>query len=152
VRPETDAVGEVTHVFISLVHRQPMREVEEVMAVRDQGLHGCAHGRLGSRRQVLLMDSETLGHFGLPPGVVKENLTTRGLILGELRTGQRLRAGEALLEVTVPCEPCHRMDEIRPGLQQELRGRRGMLCRVVEGGRIRRGDRIEVMDGVRAES
>ncbi len=125
-----------------------MREVEEAVAAENHGLDGCAHGRPGGRRQVLLMDAETLNQFDLPPGVVKENITTQGLVLRELHPGQRLRVGEALLEITLPCEPCSRMDVIRQGLQQELRGRRGMLCRVVEAGRIRRGDRIEVLDGV----
>ncbi len=137
---------EVLRLFVSVVHRLPMREVEEALAVVNKGLEGCAHGRPGSRRQVLLMDAETLEHLGLQPGVVKENITTRGIQLRELRPGQRLRAGEALLEVSIACEPCGRMDEIRPGLQQELRGRRGMLCRVVEAGRVRRGDAIEVVD------
>jgi MOSC domain-containing protein YiiM len=35
------------------------------------------------------------------------------------------------------------METIRPGLQKELWGRRGMLCRVLGGGMIRRGDAIE---------
>jgi MOSC domain-containing protein YiiM len=52
--------------------------------------------------------------------------------------------GEVLLEVTKPCTPCHLMDEIRQGLQEAIRGRRGMLCRVIEAGRIRRGDAIEI--------
>jgi hypothetical protein len=30
------------------------------------------------------------------------------------------------------------------GLQEAIRGRRGVLCRVIESGRIRRGDRIEI--------
>jgi len=93
------------------------------------------------------MDLETLEELGIPPGAVKENITTRGLNVRDLKGGQRLRVGEALLEVTVPCEPCYRMDEIRRGLQDELRGRRGMLCRVIEAGRIRRGDAIEVLNG-----
>jgi len=38
------------------------------------------------------------------------------------------------------------MDEIRMGLQEELRGQRGWLCRVVVAGKIRKGDRIEVME------
>lgn len=121
-----------------------MREVPEAEAVVGKGLKSCAHGRPGSKRQVLLMDIETLEAMGLKPGLIKENVTTRGLDLKSLRRGQRLRVGEALLEVTLPCEPCGRMDDIRPGLQEELRGRRGMLCRVVERGVIRRGDRIEV--------
>jgi MOSC domain-containing protein YiiM len=145
-------VAEVLRLFIAFVHRQPMKEVGEAVAVVNLGLEGCAHGRPGGRRQVLLMDAETLEHFGLPPGVVKENITTRGLNLRDMRAGQRLRVGEALLEVTLPCEPCCRMDEIRQGLQEELRGRRGMLCRVAQGGRIQRGDGIKVLDRVIGES
>src|SRR5262249_28395754 len=124
-----------------------MRELEEVKVEANRGFVGCIHGRPGGRRQVLVMDVETLGRLGLPSGIVKENITTRGLALGELQSGQRLRAGEVLLEVTVPCETCQRMEEIRQGRRQELRGRRGILCRVVEAGRIRRGDTIEVHTG-----
>ena len=139
-------MAEVGRVFIAVVHRQPMWEVDEAMAVESRGLEGCIHGRPGSRRQVLLMDEETLRQLDLSPGVIKENITTRGVNLRELRTGQRLRVGLALLEVTEPCGPCRRMDEIREGLRQQLQGRRGMLCRVVGTGRVRRGDKIEVLD------
>ena len=122
-----------------------MKPVEEIRAIADTGLEGCAHGRRGSRRQVLLVDIETLDHFGLTPGIVKENITTRGLAVRELPRGQRLRIGGAMLEVTIPCEPCGRMDDIRPGLQEALRGRRGMLCRVIQPGLIRRNDAIELL-------
>lgn len=142
----------VDHLFIALVHRFPMREVEEVLAVADKGFEGCIHGRPGSRRQVLLMQSETLGLVGLEPGIVKENVTTVGLRLDQLVAGLRLQVGEALMEVTAPCEPCRRMEEIRTGLQRDLRGRRGVLCRVVRGGRIRRGDPIRLLDGVPADA
>jgi MOSC domain-containing protein YiiM len=37
------------------------------------------------------------------------------------------------------------MDEIRPGLQTELDGRRGMLARVVRGGEVASGDEIELL-------
>jgi MOSC domain-containing protein YiiM len=123
-----------------------MREVESVRVNENQGLQGCIHGRLGSRRQVLLMDRETLEELEVAPGAVKENITTSGLSVQELREGQRLRVGQALLEVTTPCHPCHHMDAIRPGLKEALRGRRGILCRVVETGEVRRGDPIEVLD------
>ena len=138
-------MGEVLHLFTCLVHRFPMREVEEAEAVVDKGFKGCIHGRPGSKRQVLLMDIETLEKFGIAPAAVKENITTQGLDFKQLGTGQRLRVGESLLEIAIPCDPCSRMDEIRQGLQQVLRGQRGWLCRVVEAGKIRRGDRIEVV-------
>ena len=142
----------MAHLFVAVVHRFPMREVDEVSALTDQGLEGCIHGRRGSREQVLLIDCETLALLGLEPGMVKENVTTVGLRLSELLPGQRLQVGEAVFEVTGPCEPCRRMEEIRPGLQRELRGRRGVLCRVVRGGRIRQGDPIGLLEDVAADA
>ena len=143
-------MSEILHLFQCLAHGEPMREFEEVFAVENKGFQHCIHGRSGSARQVLVMDLETLEEFGIAPGRVRENITTRGIALGTLPLGQRLRAGEVLLEVTKPCEPCHQMDEIRQGLQEAIRGRRGLLCRVVKPGRIRRGDRIEVEEKARA--
>jgi MOSC domain-containing protein YiiM len=91
---------------------------------------------------------ETLEKLSIPPGAVKENITTRGLDFRRLEADQHLRIGGSLLELALPCDPCSRMDEIREGLQEELRGQRGWLCRVVEGGTIRRGDGIEVLPGL----
>jgi MOSC domain-containing protein YiiM len=139
-------VPEVLHVYQCLAHGEPMREFDEAFAVEDKGFKDCVHGRRGSSRQVLLMDQETLQEFGIEPGRARENITTRGIALAALTLGQRLRAGEALLEVTKPCTPCHQMDEIRQGLQEAIRGRRGLLCRVLQAGRVRRGDRIETED------
>jgi MOSC domain-containing protein YiiM len=144
-------MGEVFHLFTCLVHRFPMQEVEQAEAIADKGFRGCVHGRRGSKRQVLLMDSETLGRFGIAPGAVKENVTTVGIDFQALKTGQRLRVGESLVEITGPCDPCPRMDEIRMGLQQELRGQRGWLGKIIEAGIIRRGDRIEVETHPRKE-
>lgn len=143
-------MAEVVRLFQCLAHGEPMREFEEVWAVENKGFRDCIHGRPGSTRQVLLMDQETLEEFGVAPGVARENITTRGIALGKLPLGQRLRVGEVLLEVTKPCTPCHLMDEIREGLQEAIRGRRGVLCRVVEGGRIHCGDHLETEEQERA--
>jgi MOSC domain-containing protein YiiM len=145
-------VGEVLHLFQSLAHGEPVREFDEVFAVEDKGFRDCIHGRGGSKRQVLLMDSETLEEFGVAPGRVKENITTRGLSLATLQLGERLRVGDAVLEVMKPCTPCHQMDEIREGLQEAIRGRRGVMGRVVESGSIRRGDHIEIAERERVAS
>lgn len=120
----------------------PTEAVAQVRAIKDFGFEGCAHAHPG-KRQVLVMDRETLDALGLTPGTVLENMTSEGLNVNALKTGQRLKAGQALLEVTGPCSPCGLMDEIRTGLRKEIRGRRGTLCRVIEGGIIRRGDAIE---------
>ena len=141
-------MGEVARLFVAPARRTPMHERTEVRAIENRGLEGCAHGRSGSRRQVLLIEVETLHELGLRPGVTRENLTTLGIRLADLASGRLLRAGRAVLEVTVPCEPCAHMDAIREGLKGELQGRRGVLCRVVEGGLIRRGDALDVIEPV----
>jgi MOSC domain-containing protein YiiM len=138
-------MGEVQHLFTCLVHRFPMQEHDEIEVIKDKGFKGCVHGRPGSNRQVSLIDRETLDKFGLAPGAVKENITTLGIDFHSLEVGNILRLGTCVLEITAPWNPCARMDEIRMGLQEELRGQRGWLCRVKEAGRIRRGDRIEVV-------
>ena len=136
-------MANVLHLFRALQRRLPMEEVAEVRALQDSGLEGCAHARTGSPRQVLLMDSETLELMELSPGIIRENITTRGINVNGLDEGQRLQVGAAQLEVSMVCTPCDMLEKIRPGLRRELRGRRGMLCRVIAGGVIRQGDRIE---------
>jgi MOSC domain-containing protein YiiM len=136
-------VARVQNLFRAPKKRLPMEELSEVHAVGDSGFEGCAHGRPGSKRQVLLVDRETLEAMDLKPGIIRENITTDGLNVNSLQVGQLLRIGEARLEVSAVCTPCDQMEAIRPGLRKELWGRRGMLCRVLNGGVIRRGDAIE---------
>jgi MOSC domain-containing protein YiiM len=79
----------------------------------------------------------------LRPGIVRENITTDGIDVNGLALQQELRIGEVRLQVSEICHPCDQLEKVRPGLRREMRGRRGMLCRVLEGGKIRRGDAIE---------
>ncbi len=125
-------------------HREPMRQVVSARAVENIGLEGDRHAKADSKRQVLLIESETLEKLGLKHGDVKENVTTRGIALMALPVGARVRVGEAVFEVTEACLPCSRMEELRQGLQQELGGQRGMLMRVVQSGTLRVGDPIVV--------
>jgi MOSC domain len=129
-------MANVLHLFRAAQRRLPMEEIAETRALTDSGLQGCAHARTGSPRQILLMDSETLEVMDLLPGIIRVNVSG-------LSAGQRLRVGEAQLEVSMACTPCDLLEKIRPGLRRELRGRRGMLCRVIAGGTIRRGDSVE---------
>ena len=138
--------GSIASLQICPAPRAPMQVIESARVIQDWGLEGDRHAQSGGTRQVLLMDEETLSGFGLAAGVVKENITTRGIDLKTLAPGTRLVIGSALLELTKSCTPCSRMDEIRPGLREALEGQRGMLARVVEGGLLRVGDPIEIVE------
>lgn len=120
-----------------------MQPVDPAMLQADYGLEGCRHARPKSRRQVLLIEQETLETLKLAPGAVKENVTTRGIDLTSLPVDTRVFLGdEVQLRITGPCHPCGYMDEIRDGLQEELRGRRGVLAWVKQGGRVWVGDTV----------
>lgn len=121
-----------------------MKPVESALAVTGKGLQGDASfGR--EKRQVLVVENETLEEFGLPVGDVRENITAEGVQLAGLPAGTHVRAGNALLEVTLDCAPCEFIEEKRLGLRAALEGRRGTLLRVVESGEVRVGDPIAVL-------
>ena len=131
-----------------------MRGVESATFVAGFGIEGDRHATSqGERvaRQVLLMDEESLEALGLAHADVRENITTSGIELASMPEGQRLALGdEVVLQITERCAPCSRMEEIRPGLQHELEGRRGMLATVAQGGTIKVGDGIRVLRGAAA--
>ncbi len=118
---------------------------ERVRAIEGHGLDGCAHARPGTKRQVLFASAQHLDDLGVEYGRIRENFTVEGADVHQWPVGQRLRVGGALFEITMVCDPCSRMEEIRPGLQQELEGRRGMLARVVKTGEIAVGDEIRLL-------
>jgi len=120
-----------------------MEELEFANLLKDRGVEGCAHNRPGGNRQILLVDRETLDAMQLAPGIIRENITTEGIDVNGLPAGQRLRVGVAVLEVSAVCTPCDQLEKIRPGLRREIYGRRGTLCKVVEGGLVRPGDPIQ---------
>ena len=142
----------IVSVQLCVGHREPMRVVEEANVIARFGIEGDRHGTsegVRMARQVLLMDEETLESFGLSHGEVRENITTSGIELSSLEAGQKVALGDGVvLRITGHCEPCARMDEIRPGLRLELDKKRGMLAYVVEGGVIKVGDAVRVLEGV----
>jgi MOSC domain-containing protein YiiM len=144
-------MARVIHLFRAPKRRAPMEELPEARAVEDVGLEECAHSRPQGKRQVLLMDRETLDGFELTPGIARENVTTEGLDVNGLAIGQRLQIGEVELQVSAVCDPCEQMEALRPGLQAAMQGRRGMLCKVARGGLLRRGDEITVMEKMAAQ-
>ena len=117
---------------------------ERRQAIAGQGLEGCAHAN-PPKREVLFASLEHLESVGVKPGEIRENLTVEGDDVEKWPIGQRVRAGEAVFEITMVCDPCHRMDELRQGLRAELDDKRGMLARVVESGEIALGDPVELL-------
>jgi MOSC domain-containing protein YiiM len=74
------------------------------------------------------------------PGAFGENLSTRGLVEGDVGVGDVFRLGEALIQITQPRQPCWKVNQ-RFGIDGLSRlmvstARSGWLCRVLEPGRV----------------
>ena len=140
--------GTVKSLGIAVSKLSPMDQVDKIELITGQGIVGDRHLRTDgtrSKRQILLMDIETLIEFGLSERDIKENITVQGIDFSLIKLGNIDRIGmDVVLEITGDCEPCSRMDELRSGLKNAIDGRRGMLAYVKSGGTISSRDSITV--------
>lgn len=114
--------------------------------VGDSRHHGGADKALyAMARAELDWWQESLGR-SLRDGEFGENLTTEGIDVDDLEPGQQLRVGTAVLQVTIPRQPCATFAR-HMGVRHWVRrftehGACGIYLRVVEPGRIHAGDGI----------
>lgn len=149
--------GVVEEIFVTPKGSAPMRRVEEIRTVEGRGIEGDRYcegtgywSRFGDVCEVTLISAEDLDYIERELGISvgngehRRNVVIRGVDPKDLR-GRRFRVGEALLEYDRARPPCrHVQDLTGPGMTRALRGRGGICARVVEAGRIRTGDAIEV--------
>jgi MOSC domain-containing protein YiiM len=110
-------------------------------------------------RQVHLLHAELHDElrargFGVQPGDMGENVTTRGVDLLGLPTGARLRLGDAaVVEITGLRNPCVQLDRFQRGLMRAVLDRdadgklirkAGVMAVVLASGDVRVGDAISL--------
>ena len=143
--------GVVVAVCTSPAKGERKTDVGQGLLVAGFGLKGDGHGG-DWHRQVSLLATESIAKMqaaGLDvgPGDFAENLTTRGLELCLLPLGTRLRVGEsALLEITQIGKVCHERCAIYYQAGDCVMPKEGIFAVVLEGGPVRRGDRIVIVE------
>lgn len=165
--------GTVTAVSRSATHTMTKPNLASVRLLTGLGVEGDAHlgvtvkhrSRVArdpsqpNLRQVHLIHAELLDElraagFDVGPGVMGENVTTRGVDLLGLPTGTRLHLGaSAVVEITGLRNPCGQLDKIQQGLlaanlDRDADGnvirKAGIMGIVLADGEVRPGDAIEV--------
>ena len=137
------------------IFKQPTEgpiEVKQLGLEGDQQANKKLHG--GVYKAICVYPSEhydlwkeELGNPGLSFGDFGENLTTAGLMEGDICLGDRLRIGSVEIVVTQPREPCitlnARLDTKDLSVRIRKSGRSGFYCSVEREGTIENGDFIE---------
>jgi MOSC domain-containing protein YiiM len=144
--------GRLTRIFLRPSARTPVKQVERATAFPGMGLEGDHAG--GGNRQVTLISEESwqaaceeLGKPGLDPGLRRANLVVEGVDLAAA-IGKALQIGACRIRVIAETRPCRLMDDAEPGLQLALDPDRrgGVYGRVMEGGRVEAGARVEILE------
>lgn len=154
------ATGRIVSINLSREKGTPKSPVEEAVLVENRGVAGDAHAEPGIR-QVSLLSMEnierarqTLGKkakqasVDLEPGIFAENLTTEGIELSDLAQGSLLKVGaEVVLRVSKIGKECHHGCTIFRQVGDCIMPRQGIFCEVLKGGRVRKGDTVERIQG-----
>ncbi|MDF1567007.1 MAG: MOSC domain-containing protein [Spirochaetaceae bacterium] len=118
--------------------------VDHVELRVNHGIVGDAHAGDWHRQISMLADEDIDSMRGrgadLHSGDFAENITTRGIALAQLPIGTRLIIGDAELEVTQIGKECHHGCAIRRQVGDCVMPSRGIFCRVISGGSLRRDD------------
>jgi len=125
-------------------------QVEEANILQDHGLEGDAHaGQWHRQVSFLAMESiEKARDQGLDVtfGDFAENIATSGVDWKNLLVGTRVRlGGSAEVEISQIGKECHNRCAIYYQAGDCIMPREGVFARVISGGTIRCGDRIELV-------
>lgn len=142
-------MGEIIAVCTSEKKGMRKKNVGEGTLVEEFGIDNDAHGGPWHRQVSLLaMESiEKMRAKGLDvgPGDFAENLTTTGIELVSLPIGTKLKIGStALGEVTQIGKECHNRCAIYYQAGDCVMPREGIFIKVIKGGLVKVGDKIEV--------
>ncbi len=139
--------GKIDAVFLRADRKSGVVSVSESW-VSETGLSGD-HGRAG-KRAVTLMQAEHVAviaalakQIELEACLLRRNLVVSGLNILALR-GRQILVGDAVIELTVPCHPCSRMESVLGhGGYSAMRGHGGFCASVIRPGYVRIGDKVE---------
>ena len=124
------------------------KTVSQALLIKDHGLEGDAHAGKW-HRQVSFLANESIEHartegLNVHFGDFAENIATEGIDWVKLPLGTRLRLGRsAEVEVTQIGKECHHKCAIYYQAGDCIMPREGVFARVLKGGTIRNGDKIE---------
>ncbi len=146
----TKATGLVLSVNISEKRGEKKHNVGEAFLKAGYGIDIDAHSGSWHRQVSLLSLSsfEKMRNLGtdVDYGDFAENITVEGIEVYTLPLGTRIRAGEALLEVTQIGKECHNKGcAIKQQAGTCVMPLEGIFTRVLETGWIKVGDRVEVV-------
>ncbi len=139
-------------ISIAVSKKKGTRKVplEEACLIKDHGLEGDAHAGMW-HRQVSFLASESIEKarkqgLDVTFGDFAENIATSGIDWKNLSVGTRVKLGEsAEVEISQIGKECHNKCAIYYQAGDCIMPKEGVFARVIEGGKICCGDKVELI-------
>ncbi len=145
-------VAQLLGIAIRSKKRAEMQLLQTATVALEKGVADDFRGKPGMR-QVTVLTREgwravcDAAGIDLPWTTRRANLLIEGLDL-QASQGRILKVGEVQLLITRETDPCERMEEAYKGMFEAMahNWRGGVCCRVLQGGEITLGDKVELID------
>lgn len=115
-----------------------------------QGIIGDKHHGKNATRSILLTsiaDSYVLANengIDVPMGGLGENIII-DTPLYHLCSGDKIKIGSAVIEITQNCTLCSSLGDVDPKLPEILKDNRGIFGKTMQSGYIRKGDTVTLL-------
>ena len=140
--------GILLEIGVKIKRGAPMQLLENVTVSENSGISNDYRGKSEKRQVTVLSDESwesvcTVLSANLDWTNRRANLLISGIKLQNSK-GRLLKIGNVTLEITGETTPCKLMDENYPGLKNALEPNwnGGVTCKVVKGGKIKKGDNV----------
>ena len=146
-------MGFIEAICISKEKGTVKKEIPEAVLRPDWGIEGDAHAG-NWHRQVSLLAGESIDGVrelipDLERGAFAENLIVRDVDLNQFKVGSRVSIGSFItLEITQIGKECHNGCAILAITGDCIMPREGLFAKVLTGGRLEPGARIELLASV----
>tara|TARA_Y100001935_G_C17163034_1_gene436288 strand:- start:39 stop:485 length:447 start_codon:yes stop_codon:yes gene_type:complete len=148
-------MSEVYKLGVSTHNNQPIKEVNFIDIIANQGVKGDRHFNEFNDpyNQLSLIESENIDYYNFKYGLnipyidFRRNIITKGIKLNDL-IGKKFLIGKAKLEGIDLCRPCRHLSEVlnQDNIIKEFLRKGGLRCQILTSSIIEVGDKIKILD------
>lgn len=143
-------MGCIKAICISERRGTEKKPISSAELIENFGICGDAHAG-NWHRQLSLLSYEAIEAFkadgaDVHDGSFGENIIVEGIDWDKLSPGVRLSCADAVLEITQIGKECHSHCEIFKKMGVCIMPKKGVFAKVIKGGIIHSGDKIDIID------
>jgi len=137
--------GTVKELYLST--KEGNKENPKEIVVDEKGIYNDKYYAKNLNRSILISSNDSYilakeNGIDVPFGSLGENIFI-DINPYNLTTGKKIYIGEVILEITQNCTICNSLAKVDEKLPEILKSDRGIFAKVINSGKIRKGDTVK---------